>query len=541
MYVDEIGDVFVTGLTGSNDFPTTPNAYDRTLSGYSDVFVTKLSADFESLVYSTLIGGDGFDVAYGLTVDGQGRALITGNTHSTDYPTTSGAYQTQIHRSDVFITMLNPYGNGIARSTLVTGSGQNRETSEGHRLACDTNGNVYVLGVTGHPNFPTTSGAFCETFNDGYDLFVLKLKPDFSDLLYSTFIGGSGHDHDVWNQDRIGFHLASDGGVYFATFTGSEDFPVPDGAYCSTLNNGNDAIVGKLNAAGSNLVFATYLGGNRTDQFTDIAVSGDGAIYLVGITNSEDFPVTPNAWNSSFMGDDDSFIVRFNSNCSQLQFSSYLGGNSWDWLNSIHLDDEGCLFVSGNVASNDFPTTKNTYKPNDPTPYSITGGILARLDPRLPRLTELSGPTNVTTGDEFSFSAWASDNLRVGRVYVETWSSGSETVFESDLMLVYGNKITGGRWQGKVTAPSYSLADLSYRFSARDTSGNIRQSRVFTATVTDNDGPELQNMTPGMINLGETLRFKVKAEDNIGVQDGCEGCLLVRRRCSERHQRLHDR
>ena len=176
--IDSSGNAYVTGYTISGDFPTTAGAFDTTYNGGfgSDVFITKLNATGSGLVYSTYLGGSaqGQDIGRGITLDGSGNAYVTGYTLSTDFPTTSGAFDTTYNGGahDVFITKLNATGSGLVYSTYLGGSFDDR----GNGIAIDGSGNVYVTGYTSSTDFPTTSGAFDTTHNNSTDVFVVKLN-----------------------------------------------------------------------------------------------------------------------------------------------------------------------------------------------------------------------------------------------------------------------------------------------------------------------------------------------------------------------------
>ncbi len=171
--VDGSGHAYVTGYTYSSNFPTTSGAYDQTHNGGSDVFVVKLNSNGSSLIYSTFIGGSSYDYGYGLAVDGSGHAYVTGYTYSSNFPTTSGAYdQTHNGSDDVFVVKLNSSGSGLMYATFLGGSNDDR----GYGLAVDGSGHAYVAGGVYSTNFPTTSGAYDQTYNGGlYDAFVTKL------------------------------------------------------------------------------------------------------------------------------------------------------------------------------------------------------------------------------------------------------------------------------------------------------------------------------------------------------------------------------
>src|SRR6266571_5400165 len=196
--VDALGNAYVTGISFpsiyTKNFPTTPGAFQTTFGGVLDAFVTKLNPTGSALVYSTYLGGKDYDEGFRIAVDALGNAYVTGPTQSTDFPTTTGAFQTTFggvfgYRQP-FVTKLNPTGSALVYSTYLGGRGD----SDSEGIAVDALGNAYVTGNTTGA-FPTTAGAFQATFGGGfYDAFVTKLDPTGSGLVYSTYLGGTGSD-----------------------------------------------------------------------------------------------------------------------------------------------------------------------------------------------------------------------------------------------------------------------------------------------------------------------------------------------------------
>jgi hypothetical protein len=188
--VDAGGNAYVTGVTQSTNFPTTLGAFQTTFGGDVDAFVTKLNPTGSALVYSTYLGGSSFENGYGIAVDSVG-SYVTGETCSSNFPATIGAFQTALLGScDAFVTKLNAAGNGLIYSTYLGGSSS--ETAYG--IAVDSVGSAYVTGTTCSNNFPTTTGAF-QTARPGVcPAFVTKLNSAGSALSYSTYLGGTCQD-----------------------------------------------------------------------------------------------------------------------------------------------------------------------------------------------------------------------------------------------------------------------------------------------------------------------------------------------------------
>jgi len=238
--VDSLGNAYVAGGTTSNTFPTTPGAFQTTfVGGLADAFATKLNATGSALLYSTYLGGSGYEQAFGIALDTLGNAYVTGETGSINFPTTVGAFQTAFGgNSDAFVTKLNATGSALLYSTYL-GGGSGYEQAFG--IAVDTLGNAYVSGSTTSTNFPTTLGAFQTTFGGGLiDAFATKLNATGSALLYSTYLGGSGID------EGLGIALDTLGNAYVTGLTFSTSFPTTPGAFQTAFGGVEDAFVVKL-------------------------------------------------------------------------------------------------------------------------------------------------------------------------------------------------------------------------------------------------------------------------------------------------------
>jgi len=345
--VDASGNAYITGQTASLNFPTTPGAFRTAFGGGRDAFVSKLNAAGSALLYSTYLGGSDYDEGDGIAVDASGNAYVTGDTFSSDFSTTPGAFQTTFGGFvDIFVSKLNATGSALLYSTYLGGSSDDR----GLGIALDPSGNGYVTGITASSNFPTTPGAFQTTSGGGWDAFVTKLNAAGSALLYSTYLGGSGNDY--------GFSIAIDasGNAYGTGLTGSGNFPITPGAFQTTCCG---VFVTKLNAAGSALAYSTYLGDG---DGSGIAVDASGNAYVTGDTGSSNFPTTPGAFQTSYGGSVDAFVSKLNAAGSALLYSTYLGGNDYDAGSGIAVDRSGNAYVTGTTGSPNFPTTPGAFQ-----------------------------------------------------------------------------------------------------------------------------------------------------------------------------------
>ena len=250
------------------------------------------SSSIPGLDYSTFLGGSSHEIGYGIAVDSAGNAYVTGLTQSPNFPTTAGAFDRTGAASnflDAFVTKLNANGTALIYSTFLGG----RQLRVGPRHRDRRGWQRLHRGQTKSSDFPTTGGAFDRTFNvdtcprcgiDQYDAFVTKLNATGSALVYSTFLGGFDID------DALSIAVDGAGNAYVGGETGSSNFPVTAGAFDTTRNGEYDAFVTKLNAAGSALVYSTYLGGSLVDFVWNTQVDAAGSAYVVGSTRSADFP-----------------------------------------------------------------------------------------------------------------------------------------------------------------------------------------------------------------------------------------------------------
>jgi hypothetical protein len=348
--VDASGNAYVTGVAGSTDFPTTPGAFQATKPGSGDAFVTKLNPTGTAVLYSTYLGGgNDNDIGRGIAVDSAGEAFVVGTANSDDFPITPGAFQTTNRsRHTAFVAKLNAAGSSLVYSTFLGGS----SIDEGIRIALDGARDAFVSGNTFSGDFPTTPGALQPSLAGGItDGFVTKLNPTGSSLLYSTYLGGTGGD------GAEGIAVDGAGDAYVAGTTLSSDFPTTPGAFMRTMGVGAPkAFVSKINAAGSALLYSTYLGGTNRDEGVAIAVDGAGDAYLTGFTSSADLPTTPGSFQRTFGGTQDAFVTKFNSTGSALIYSTYLGGSGADAAIDIKVDGAGNAYVTGRTASADYPT-----------------------------------------------------------------------------------------------------------------------------------------------------------------------------------------
>lgn len=301
--VEGNGGVAVTGTTDSTDFPVTPGAFDTSLGGSSDAFVVRLDGNGASLIYGTYLGGGSSETSYAVAVDEAGQVTAAGSTSSTDFPTTPSAFDPTCNGSycsDGFVVRLSVDGSALVFGTFLGGS----DIDTIYAAAQDGAGGVIVTGETYSADFPVTPGAFDSSLNGNADAFVLKLSADGSTLVFATYLGGQDNDH------ATGVTLDNLGEVVAVGSTDSRNFPTTSDAFDRGQNGYGEGFVARLSASGNELTYGTFLGGAQRDYARAAAFDGAGRLHLTGYTASVDFPFTPGAFNTRYVGGGDGFFMR---------------------------------------------------------------------------------------------------------------------------------------------------------------------------------------------------------------------------------------
>jgi uncharacterized protein (TIGR03437 family) len=339
--MDSAGNAYITGSTASTDFPVLPGpARTSNTAGNFDIFVTKLSPNGTTVLFSTYIGGQFSEVGIGIAVDSGGNVYVGGTTNSTDFPVTASAYQRAYRgglsnnadqAGDAFALKLNSTG-GLVWATLLGGALQDRCFD----LAIDASNNVYVAGYTASVDFPRATAG-----NGAGDAFVAKLNETGSELIFSTLLGGGGLDAAnaiVVDQSNA---------VYVTGTTASSNFPTTPGVFQPLYGGGaSDAFVVKLGSTGG-IVFSSYLGGNGAESGQSLAQSRFGETYIAGVTSSDRFPVTPGAAQSTYGGGSaDGFIAGVHATGSSLTYATYAGGERVEDQGSIAIDASDAIYVA---------------------------------------------------------------------------------------------------------------------------------------------------------------------------------------------------
>jgi hypothetical protein len=343
---DSAGNAYVTGLTFSTNFPTM-NPLQPANAGSNDGFVTTINPTGSALVYSTYLGGGGADGGTAIALDSSGDAYVTGDTSSTDFPTTNPLQTTYGGGTfDAFVAEINPSGSALVYSTYLGGANFDGGTG----IAVDSSGNAYVTGDTYSTDFPTMN-ALQVTYGGGgnRDAFVSEINSTGSALVYSTYLGGFGNDYGG------GIAVDSSGNAYFTGHTSSTDFPTMNPLQSTPGGGSWDAVVTKISPSGAAFIYSTYLGGTGDDFGYGIAADSSGNAYVIGATGSTDFP-TMNALQPANGGTQNAFVAMLNPSGSAFVYSTYFGGSGSETGNAIAADSAGNVYFTGNTSSTDFPT-----------------------------------------------------------------------------------------------------------------------------------------------------------------------------------------
>ncbi len=421
--LDDDGNVFVAGNTRSSDFPTTQDAYNRSPKGKSDVFIAKFDNDLKTLLASTLIGGDEDECAYTMLFDPSGHVYVGGYTSSKNFPMTAHSYDQSYNggEGDAFIIKMDKDLKTLVASTYLGGNGVENDWRS-PELVQDDAGNIYIAGITGSEDFPTTPGVIQEKYNGGErDVFLSKFDPGLKELLASTFLGGE-------NDDRMGRSLGIEvkkNEIYVGGYTFSPDFPTTQKVYSRVISGKLDGFVSKLSPDLKSLTASTilpsgwiyglmihkngdvYVGGHAADTLPttsnafhstfdkasdqgfisclsndlaelkssavipgsyavgggqicslNLCQSADGDIWSAGWVRPLDFPITPGVFDETQNGQGDTYIMKMDKDLSRVLLSTFIGGSRSERWNRMTMDGRGKIYLASYTLSSDFPTSR---------------------------------------------------------------------------------------------------------------------------------------------------------------------------------------
>ncbi|TAN21797.1 MAG: DUF1573 domain-containing protein [Acidobacteria bacterium] len=377
--VDSKGNGYVAGFTISTDFPVQSAFQAKDAPGSfstssNDAFVTEISADGKSLIYSTYLGGNGDDEATGIAVDSTGAAYVTGFTNSTNFPTTAAVPPIQAANAggyDAFVTKFAVGGAKLDYSTYLGGTGDDKAAA----IAVDPQGEAFITGTTSSTDFPVSATAPQKTMAGKTDAFVAGISAAGTSTLYATYLGGS----DIDNGNAIA--VDQTGNVVVGGATASTNFPVTAGAHQPQIGGNFDGFIAMIPRAGTSIGWATYLGGSGADAINAVTVDTADNVYVAGSTNSSNLFCPFSSCASSFAGNGDAFVAKFNSSGSQLVWGAYLGAAPSGVATAIAVDSTDDVYIAGYTSSASLPATSNA---TQNTPGGAVDGFLAKLGPAGP-------------------------------------------------------------------------------------------------------------------------------------------------------------
>ena len=455
---------YVVGFTTSGDFQT-HDAMDSTLNGGQDAFVTRISPDGHSVLFSTYLGStDNWDGADSVAVDRAGYVYVAGSSAGHDFPTAGNPYSAASRVNDLFVAKLRPDGSGLVYSTKLGGSGMELGA---YGLAVDSAGSAYVAGRTGSVDFPTVNAYQSQHVGSGDDGFVTKVSASGSSLVYSTYLGSSSAD------EIRSLALGSDNTAYVAGRTAGSDFPTTAGATQPFPGGSWDGAVARLSADGRALLASTYFGGSLDDEFNAISVDAGGSAYVAGNSVSTDFPlrsplVAQRGPTSAGV------VVKLGSNLGTVGFSTYLTGQDVTDLTGIAVDPDNTVYVAGYTNGPGYPVTATA-----------------------PQQTNAGGYAGVVTalradGQQYLFS---------------TYIGGSRN--ETLLGLGLG-------WDGSIYGVGYSTSTDYPRIAAAQTSygGGDYDGIAFRITALDPNRPWAVDPLDPAKSVGATFRPILRFDSN---------------------------
>jgi gliding motility-associated-like protein len=375
--VDASGNVFVTGYTWSDNFPSTTGSFSEPFNGVKDAYVAKFTNDLSTLLASTFIGGSSWDSGLAIVVEATGEVIVSGSTGSANFPIAGTSYDNTYNggTNDVFVCKFDNELSSIITSTFIGGG----DDDYGYDLALDPTGNVFVTGQTESTDYPATGG-YDATFNGGFeDVFVSKLNNGLSALLTSTYLGGSTDE----SADAIITDAA--GNVFITGFTYSDDFPTAGMAIDSTHNGSGDIYVAKFNNNLSVLSAATFIGGTNFEESHAIALDSAQNLFIAGYSGSPEYPTTAGVYDDSHNGNHDAIITKINNELSDILASTFVGGADDDNCYGLVIERAESVFITGISFSGDYPMTNNAF---DDTHNGERDIFFSRLSFDLTGLTE---------------------------------------------------------------------------------------------------------------------------------------------------------
>lgn len=509
--VDSSKSIYVAGESNSQDFPTTPGVFQSSLVSSRDCFVAKYNADGSNLIFSTFIGGDGIDRSLDISVSDQGKIYLAGSSSSNNFPVSPNAFQSKRKNldqgSDAFVLILSSDGKKLEASTYF--GGQFNDAAE--TVDFDRNGNVYISGKTDGPKeFPIGKGFQTQFGGGSSDGYVAKLSPDLSKTEYSSFLGGELDDYPYaltvndsgsvfvvgqtqskkfpitpftvsnkfagGNYDSFITKISPDGqslrystlvggtgdesasgvvvdiydNAYVVGNTNSKDFPRTVLGADTSFNGSEDAFCYKISKTADRFFFSTLVGGSNEDYAKSVNIDPCYAVYISGVTNSNNLPISDDPIQKDYSGSYDAFLTKINAEGNLFVYGTYLGGVSDDQSLGAVVDSSGAVTLVGYTTSSNFPTSSQQKGRKEAFITKIQVGILP-LSPKITADGPLSfcaenGNVTLDVGAGYRTYQWKKDNQLINganapRITVN--ESGEYTIEVVDLSGCIGlNSVT---------------------------------------------------------------------------------------------------
>lgn len=355
--LDIEGNIILCGETFSDDFPVTPDAFCKTRQDYSSQsgYISKISANGTDILFSTFIQTEDLKTVsvHSIVSDLHGNVCALGRTYGNKYPVTQDAFDPIYNGGgDIFISKFDENCSSLLYSTYLGGS----KYDDVHDCWVDSYGNLYCTGSTNSVNFPTTLNAFQRQLNGASDAFIFKLSQNGTSLEISTYVGGS--------NEEIGNAIIMDSNrtIIITGLTDSSDYPISSDAMDSTIAGNVDCVLTQLSHNGSKILYSTFIGGDEKDMGTDLELNNNNEIYLVGQTDSTNFPIQQPCFDMTTNGGSDIFALRFNLNSHQIISSTYIGGSDHESNAACAIQNETSIILIGETSGINFPTTTNAFK-----------------------------------------------------------------------------------------------------------------------------------------------------------------------------------
>lgn len=422
-------DVVLFGRTFSANYPTTALAFDTTYNASSDAVISKLNSTGSSLIYSTYIGSTGFDAGYDGLVLPNDDYIMCGSAGAVDFPL-ANAIDSTYALGEGFVLRLQASGLGLVFSTFVGGA----DSDQAYSITFDGVAGLAVLFFTQSTDFPTTTGAFDEDYNGAGDMAVVTMPIDGTSIIAGTFIGGTNQDvpNSIdWQPQR---------GVALTGYAFSTDFPTSASAVDKTHNGNEDMAVAVLSSDLTTLVGSTYLGGTGGDEPWGIACDPSGNVFVVGLSDSPDYPTVAHAYDPTPNGLNDAVLTKFNPDLSKRFYSTVIGSTNNDYAASVTFDGLGDPIIAGSTGSSGFPTTTGVFD------QTFNGGtndaFIAKFNTR-PFLTSFTSPnTKVIGGFQFPVTIRISEPGLAGGTPVNLTTNTPGKVFVPPVVNVKQGALT---------------------------------------------------------------------------------------------------